>query len=111
MSVAEMGYRTKPFHSIMERAEVALRQLLTIPDNYEVHFFNGGATLQFAAIPLNLLGQSGHWKTTHYKTANYVRNGHWSEKARDEARMYCHVHEVAPDSKALYFSLPEPSDW
>ena len=56
LSVAEMGYRTKSFHTIMERAEKGLRELLTVPDTHEVHFFNGGATLQFAALPLNLMG-------------------------------------------------------
>jgi phosphoserine aminotransferase len=54
-SVAEMGYRTKAFHVVMERAEKAFRTYLNVPDTHEVHFFNGGATLQFSAIPLNLL--------------------------------------------------------
>ena len=62
MSVAEMGYRTRPFHRIMERAERSLRDFLSIPDSHEVHFFNGGATLQFAAIPLNLLGGKNEGK-------------------------------------------------
>merc|ERR1712012_186389 len=68
-------------------------------------------TLQFAAIPLNLLGKPGNWRTTHYKTANYVRNGHWSEKARDEARMYCHVNEVNLDPEDLYVAVPDGKDW
>jgi len=84
---------------------------MNIPDTHEVHFFNGGATLQFAAIPMNLLGKPGNWRTTHYKTANYVRNGHWSEKARDEARMYCHVNEVNHDPEDLYFTVPDGKDW
>jgi len=111
ISVTEMGYRTQNFYDIMAAAEERFRSLMKIPDNYEVHFFNGGATLQFAAIPLNLLGKPGGWKTTHYKTANYVRNGHWSEKARDEARMYCHVHETNHDPEDLYFSVPDGKDW
>lgn len=111
ISVTEMGYRTQDFYTLMHTAEERIRELMKIPDNYEVHFFNGGATLQFAAIPMNLLGRSGNWKTTHYKTANYVRNGHWSEKARDEARMYCHVHEVNNDPQDLYFEVPHGNKW
>merc|ERR1719261_1965936 len=111
ISPTEMGYRTQNFYTVMEQSEERIRELMKIPDNYEVHFFNGGATLQFAAIPMNLLGRSGNWKTTHYKTANYVRNGHWSEKARDEARMYCHVHEVNNDPNDLYFEVPPGNKW
>jgi phosphoserine aminotransferase len=111
ISPTEMGYRTQNFYKVMEQSEETFRKLMNIPDTHEVHFFNGGATLQFAAIPMNLLGPSGNRATTHYKTANYVRNGHWSEKARDEARMYCHVHEVNHDPKDLYFDVPEGKDW
>merc|ERR1712232_958087 len=106
MSVAEMGHRTKPFHAIMERAENGLRELLKIPDTHEVHFFNGGATLQFSAIPLNLLGG-----VNEGKSANYLMSGHWSEKARNEARMFGKVEEVAVDPKGLYFDIPDGSTW
>jgi phosphoserine aminotransferase len=106
MSVAEMGYRTKPFHKIMERAENSLREYLNIPDTHEVHFFNGGATLQFSAIPLNLLGGRNEGKT-----ANYLMSGHWSEKARNEARMFGKVTEVATDPKGLYFEIPDARTW
>ena len=106
MSVAEMGYRTKPFHAIMERAEDVLRQLLNIPDTHEVHFFNGGATLQFSAIPLNLLGG-----VNEGKTANYLMSGHWSEKARNEARLFGDVTEVAADPAGLYFDIPDAKTW
>jgi phosphoserine aminotransferase len=106
MSVAEMGYRTKPFHAIMERAENSLREFLKIPDTHEVHFFNGGATLQFSAIPLNLLGG-----VNEGKQANYMMSGHWSEKARNEARLFGKVKEVAVDPKGLYFDIPEGKTW
>jgi phosphoserine aminotransferase len=106
MSVAEMGYRTKPFHAIMERAEEGFRKLLDIPDTHEVHFFNGGATLQFSAIPLNLLGG-----VNEGKTANYLMSGHWSEKARNEARVFGEVTEVAVDPKGLYFEIPDGKTW
>mmetsp|Transcript_64363 Transcript_64363/g.121920 ORF Transcript_64363/g.121920 Transcript_64363/m.121920 type:complete len:464 (+) Transcript_64363:50-1441(+) len=106
MSVCEMGYRTKPFHAIMERAESGLRTLLDIPDSHEVHFFNGGATLQFAAIPLNLMGG-----VNEGKSANYLMSGHWSEKARNEARLFGKVTEVAVDPKGLYFDIPDGKTW
>jgi phosphoserine aminotransferase len=116
LSVTEMGYRTKDFYELMHDAESSFRELLSIPDTHEVHFFNGGATLQFAALPMNLLGKTGNYATQDrsggvYKVANYVRNGHWSEKARDEARMFCHVHEVNNDPTDLYFSVPDGKDW
>jgi len=106
MSVAEMGYRTKPFHAIMERAESSFRKLLSIPDTHEVHFFNGGATLQFSAIPLNLLGGINDGRT-----ANYLMSGHWSEKARNEARLFGKVNEVAVDPTGLYFEIPDGKTW
>jgi len=106
MSVAEMGYRTKPFHAIMERAENSLCKLLKIPDTHEVHFFNGGATLQFSAIPLNLMGGENQGKT-----ANYLMSGHWSEKARNEARLFGDVTEVGVDPTGLYFTIPDSSTW
>jgi len=106
MSVAEMGYRTKPFHAIMERAENSFRKLLNIPDTHEVHFFNGGATLQFSAIPLNLLGG-----VNEGKSANFLMSGHWSEKARNEARLFGKVTEVAVDPKGLYFEIPDGKTW
>jgi len=106
MSVAEMGYRTKPFHAIMERAESSFRELLNIPDTHEVHFFNGGATLQFSAVPLNFLGG-----VNEGKTANFLMSGHWSEKARNEAKLFGDVTEVAVDPKGLYFSIPDSKTW
>jgi len=101
-----MGYRTKPFHNIMERAETGFRTLLNVPDTHEVHFFNGGATLQFSAIPLNLLGG-----VNEGKSANFLMSGHWSEKARNEARLFGKVTEVAVDPKGLYFDIPDGSTW
>ena len=56
MSITELGYRTRNFHVEMEEAEASFRELMKVPDTHEVHFFNGGATLQFAAIPMNLWG-------------------------------------------------------
>merc|ERR1712113_646205 len=67
---------------------------------------NGGATLQFSAIPLNLLGGINEGKS-----ANYLMSGHWSEKARNEARLFGKVTEVAVDPKGLYFDIPDGSTW
>eukprot|EP00041_Stephanoeca_diplocostata_P014678 m.274284 g.274284 ORF g.274284 m.274284 type:complete len:443 (-) comp19759_c0_seq1:196-1524(-) len=115
LSVSEMGYRTNDFYELMADAESSFRELMSIPDTHELHFFNGGATLQFAAIPMNLLGQAGGYASKHsggaYKVANYVRSGHWSEKARDEARMFCHVHETNSCPDDLYFSVADGEDW
>jgi phosphoserine aminotransferase len=111
ISVAEMGYRTKWFHEIQNSTEEKFRELLTIPDTHEVFFLNGGATLQFASVPLNLMGGGSHTNPTRAKVANYVMNGHWSEKARNEASLYCNVNETWTDPEDLYFTLPDPKTW
>ncbi|AHF03249.1 MFS transporter [Marichromatium purpuratum 984] len=85
--VAEMSHRGKAFVSIAERAEADLRALLGIPENYRVLFLQGGASSQFAMVPLNLLRGKGE--------ADYVNTGTWSKKAIAEARRYCAVNVVA----------------
>lgn len=79
MSVMEMSHRSKPFANIIETAEADLRELLQIPDNYQVLFLQGGATQQFAAIPMNLMQN---------KKADYIVSGSWSKKAWKEAKLY-----------------------
>lgn len=74
-----------------------------VPDNYKIFFFQGGASLQFTAIPLNLLRE----KTK----ANYFTTGAWSQAAIAEAKKYCTVNEVWPDSKNQFNTLPDPSTW
>ncbi|CAD7934013.1 unnamed protein product [Amoebophrya sp. A120] len=124
LSVTEMGYRTRNFHVEMEEAEASFRKLLNIPtETHEVHFFNGGATLQFAAIPMNLLGRAvKHDGGKSQKLAcNYIMNGHWSEKSRNEAKLFqellpnLEVNEVTdcPLQKNLFFSLSNDyeRDW
>jgi phosphoserine aminotransferase len=102
-----MGYRTKDFHVLMDRAEADFRKLMSVPDNYDVHFFNGGATLQFAAIPLNLLGKNEDNKAK----ATYIMNGHWSEKAVNEANKFTDATQVCVDPNGLYFDHPDGKDW
>ena len=79
MSVMEMSHRSKPFAEIIETAEADLRELMAIPDNYQVLFLQGGATQQFAAIPMNLMRN---------KKADYIVSGSWSKKAFKEAQLY-----------------------
>ncbi len=91
MCVAEMSHRGKEFMSIAEQAEADLRELMAIPDNYKVLFLQGGASSQFAMVPMNLLrGKS---------SADYINTGAWSKKAIAEAKRYCSVNiaGVSPD--------------
>jgi phosphoserine aminotransferase len=90
MSVMEMSHRGKEFTSIAAAAEADLRELMAIPDNYKVLFLQGGASSQFAAIPMNLLRGK--------KSADYINTGSWSKKAIAEARRYCEVNVAAETS-------------
>ena len=104
MSVMEMSHRGKDFMSIADRSEVALRQLLQIPDHYKVLFLQGGATTQFSMIPMNLL-QSGD-------SADYIDSGIWAGKAIKEARRIGATVRVAASSEAQsYQKMPEFSTW
>lgn len=80
-SVMEISHRSKEFIKVAEEAEQDLRDLLNIPDNYKVLFCQGGARAQFAAVPLNLLGDAD--------TATYIDGGYWAESAVAEAKKYC----------------------
>ncbi|MDH4324396.1 MAG: 3-phosphoserine/phosphohydroxythreonine transaminase [Betaproteobacteria bacterium] len=101
MGVMEMSHRGKEFMAIAVEAEADLRELLAIPAHYKVLFLQGGATLQFAQVPMNLLrGRAG---------ADYVVTGEWSKKAVKEAKAYCDVH-VAASSEDRQFAYA-PRDW
>jgi phosphoserine aminotransferase len=102
MSVMEMSHRGKDFVGIAERAEADLRELLAVPANYKVLFLQGGATAQFAAIPLNLARTDS--------VADYVNTGAWSKKAISEAKRYCKVN-VAADAGGNYSSVPARDSW
>ena len=86
MSVMEMSHRSSTFQSILDDAEQTLRRLMGIPDGYRVMFMQGGATLQFAMIPMNLMKNG---------VADYVVTGAWSQKAAAEAAKYGKVNIVA----------------
>jgi phosphoserine aminotransferase len=101
MSVMEMSHRGKEFMAIAAEAEADLRELLSIPPHYKVLFLQGGATLQFAQVPMNLLrGRAA---------ADYVVTGEWSKKAVKEARNFCEVR-IAASSEDGAFSYA-PRDW
>ncbi len=102
MSVMEMSHRGNAFVSIAEQAEADLRELLAIPANYKVLFLQGGATAQFAGIPLNLTGPDS--------VVDYVNTGAWSKKAIGEAKHYCKVN-VAADAGEPYTSIPAVDGW
>jgi len=103
MSVMEMSHRGKEFVSIAEQAEADLRELLMIPKDYKVLFLQGGATSQFAMIPMNLL--RGKMK------ADYLNTGIWSEKAIAEAKRYCQVNVVATGKDKKFTTVPERNSW
>jgi phosphoserine aminotransferase len=99
MSVMEMSHRGKAFMSIAEKAEADLRQLMAIPDNYKVLFLQGGASSQFAMVPINLLNGK--------KTADYMLTGQWSKKAVSEANRYCDVNLLTDTSASNFTTVPE----
>jgi len=103
MSVMEMSHRSKEFISIAERAEADLIELLGIPADYQVLFLQGGATLQFAMVPLNLLGE--------HDTADYVNTGAWSTKAIEEAARFCKVNVVASSESGNFTDIPPVAEW
>ncbi len=103
VSVMEMSHRGKEFGQILYEAESDFRELLAIPSNYKVLFLQGGATQQFAMIPMNLLGN----KTS----ADYLNTGIWSQKAIDEASKFCHVNVVASGADKNFTYAPTQSEW
>jgi phosphoserine aminotransferase len=99
MSIMEVSHRGADYMSVASKAEADLRELMAIPDNYKVLFLQGGASLQFAMIPLNL-AQAGD-------TVDYFNTGVWSEKAIKEASKFCNVNVVATNTCAV----PDRSEW
>lgn len=101
MSVMEMSHRSKVYQNIIDTAEADLRELLSIPENYKVLFLQGGASSQFAMIPLNLLNGK--------KKADYVITGQWSKKAFSEAKLYCEPNKVASSEDKVFNYIPKLS--
>jgi phosphoserine aminotransferase len=98
-SVMEVSHRSRSFMAVAERAESDLRDLLAIPPNYRVLFMQGGATAQFAAVPMNLAPAGAR--------AGYVNTGHWSGRAITEARRFIDVGMVADEEASGYMTVPE----
>ncbi len=102
-SVMEISHRGKDFMGIAKQAQDDLREIMAIPDNYEVLFLQGGASQQFSAIPINLLNGA--------RTADYVNTGEWSKKAIKEAGRFCDVNVVASSEDDGFTSIPPVADW
>lgn len=101
MSVMEMSHRSKAFDNIIKTAEQDLRDLLNIPDNYKVLFLQGGANLQFAMVPINLLKNG---------VADYIVTGHWAKRAYTEAQKYGKINKVASSEDKNFSYIPDCSD-
>ncbi|MBE5970023.1 MAG: 3-phosphoserine/phosphohydroxythreonine transaminase [Lachnospiraceae bacterium] len=101
MSVMEMSHRSKMFQDIIDTATADIRDLMGIPDNYKVLFLQGGASQQFAAVPMNLMKN---------KVADYIITGQWAKKAAAEAKKYGKVNEVASSADKTFSYIPDCSD-
>ena len=103
MSILETSHRAKSFVEMTQAAEQKLRKLLDVPEHYRVLFMQGGATLQFAAVPLNLLGAK--------KSMDYVHSGTWAQKAISDAKRYGEVNIVYSAEADNYTKLAPASEW
>ena len=101
MSVMEMSHRSKAYEEIIQTAEQDLRDLMNIPDNYKVLFLQGGASQQFAMIPMNLMKN---------KVADYIITGQWAKKAYQEAKMYGKANAIASSADETFSYIPDCSD-
>jgi len=104
MSVMEMSHRSKPYVAIAEQAEKDLRDILAVPADYKTFFMQGGATLQFAAVPLNLLGEQGN-------SADYLVTGQWGEKAHKECMKYGKGNAACNTKSSKFTVIPPKSEW
>lgn len=101
MSVMEMSHRSKIYDDIIKEAEADLRDLMHIPDNYKVMFLQGGASLQFSAIPMNLMKN---------KVADFIITGQWAKKAYQEAAKYGKANKIASSEDKTFSYIPDCSD-
>ena len=101
MSVMEMSHRSKVFDEIIKEAEQDLRDLMNIPDNYKVLFLQGGAHMQFAQIPMNLMKN---------KVADYIVTGQWAKRAYEEAKKYGTANKIASSEDKTFSYIPDCSD-
>ena len=101
MSVMEMSHRSKAYQTIINQAEADLRLLMGIPDNYKVLFLQGGASQQFAMVPMNLMKN---------RVADYIITGQWAKKAWQEAKLYGQANAVASSADRTFAYIPDCSD-
>lgn len=101
MSVMEMSHRSSVFQQIIDEAEADLRELMNIPSEYRVLFLQGGASLQFAMIPMNLMKN---------RVADYIVTGQWAKKAYQEAQKFGTVHKIASSEDKTFSYIPDCSD-
>ena len=101
MSVMEMSHRSKAYEEIIQTAEQDLRDLLNIPDNYKVLFLQGGASQQFAMVPMNFMKN---------KVADYIVTGQWAKKAYQEAQIYGKANKIASSEDKTFSYIPDCSD-
>ena len=101
MSVMEMSHRSKAYDTIIKEAEADLREIMNIPDNYKVLFLQGGASQQFAMIPMNLMKN---------KVADYIVTGQWAKKAFQEASIYGKASKIASSEDETFSYIPDCSD-
>mgnify|MGYP000438298351 CR=1 FL=1 len=97
----EMSHRSAAFQEIIDTAEKDLRELMNIPDNYKVLFLQGGASQQFAMIPMNLMKN---------KVADYIVTGQWAKKAYQEAQKYGKANKIASSEDKTFSYIPDCSD-
>ena len=102
-SIMEVSHRGKEFVSVAAEAEQDVRYLLGVPGNYKVLFLQGGATTQFATVPMNILRGKGQ--------ADYVLTGAWGKKAISEGKKYCKVNVAASSEGDKFFSIPAFEIW
>mgnify|MGYP001101054147 CR=1 FL=1 len=101
MCVMEMSHRSKAYDTIIKEAEADLRELMNIPDNYKVLFLQGGASQQFAMIPMNLMKN---------RVADYIVTGQWAKKAYQEASLYGKANKIASSEDKTFSYIPDCSD-
>lgn len=101
MSVMELNHRSVLFNEIVDEAKTDLKDLLAIPDNYEILFLQGGASLQFAAVPMNIMKN---------RKAGFIMTGHWTKRAFEEAQMYGEAIELASSADKNYTYIPDCSN-
>ncbi|MCK5834334.1 MAG: aminotransferase class V-fold PLP-dependent enzyme, partial [Lentisphaeria bacterium] len=102
-SIIEKSHRGADFSKVLATAKANIKELLSVPDNYEILFIHGGASMQFAMLPMNFLPQDG--------VADYINTGRWSQRAINEATLFGKVNSAASSENSQFKSVPNEKDW